>query len=103
MAKKKVNQSINVKTIDIIGFLSTLIYMQSVLTVVHHTSMWVHDGSIHTVGLPAIPALIIGLLTIIYSAYKNKFAISTLNVITMTILVTASIFWISGLRTNFYF
>ena len=103
MAKKKENKSASIKTIDVIGFLTALIYMQSVLTVAHHTSMWVHNGSTYTVGPPAIPALIIGLLIVAYSTYKNMFAVSTLNVVTLTILATASLFWLSGLRTNFYF
>jgi hypothetical protein len=103
MAKKNEKKSINIKTIDYIGFLAALIYMQSVLTVAHHTSQWVHDGSTYTVGPPAIAALIIGLLIVAYSTYKNRWAFSTMNVITLTILATASIFWLSGLRTNFYF
>lgn len=102
MAQKKENKSASIKTIDVIGFLTALIYMQSVLTVAHHTSMWVHDGSNRTVGPPAIPALVIGLLIIAYSSYKNKMAFTTLNVITLTIIATSSLFWLSGLRTNFY-
>ena len=103
MAKKKEDNSLNIKKLDIIGFLSALIYMQSVLTVAHHTSHWVHDGSTYIVGPPAIPALVIGLLIVAYSMYKNKLTITTLNVITLTIFATASLFWLSGLRTNFYF
>ncbi len=103
MASKKVNKSVSIKAVDVIGFLAAVIYMQSVLTVAHHTSMWAHDGSTYTVGPPAIPSLIVGLLIVAYSIYKNKLALSTLNVITLTILATASIFWLSGLRTNFYF
>ena len=107
MAKKKENKSANIKTIDIIidiiGFLSALIYMQSVLTVAHHTSMWVHNGSTYTVGPPAIPFLIIGILVVAYSTYKNKMTVTTMNIVTLTILATASLFWLSGLRTNFYF
>ncbi len=103
MTKKKENKSASIKTIDVIGFLTALIYMQSVLTVAHHTSMWVHDGSTHTVGPPAIPALVTGLLIVAYSTYKNKLSFTTLNVITLTIIATASLFWLSGLRTNFYF
>lgn len=103
MAKKKESKSASIPVSDVIGFILALIYMQSVLTVAHHTSMWVHDGTPQTVGPPAIPALIIGLLFVSYSFYKSKLKISTLNVITLTVLVTASIFWLSGLRTNFYF
>lgn len=103
MARNKDQKITNVKTLDVVGFLSALIYFQSVLTVAHHTSQWVHDGSSYTVGPPAIPALIIGLIIVAYSAFKNKLAFSTLNVISLTIFATASLFWLSGLRTNFYF
>ena len=65
--------------------------------------MWLHDGSKYTVGPPAIPALAIGLLIVSYSTYKNKFSFTILSVVTLTILATASLFWLSGLRTNFYF
>ena len=103
MTKKKENKSAIIKTIDVIGFLTALIYTQSVLNVAHRTSMWVHDGSMYTVGPPAIPALAIGLLIVAYSTYKNKMTFTTLNVVTLTILAIASLFWLSGLRTNFYF
>jgi hypothetical protein len=103
MAKKKASKQANIKTIDVMGFIAALIYMQSVLTVAHHTSGWIHDGSTYTVGPPAIPALIIGLLIVGYSTYKNRMPVSTLNVVTLTIFATASLFWLSGLRTNFYF
>ncbi len=103
MAKKKEKQSTTIKSIDVVGFLVALIYMQSVLTVAHHTSMWVHDGSHYTVGPPAISALAIGLLIVSYSTFKNKFSFTILNAVTLTIIATASIFWLSGLRTNFHF
>ena len=103
MAKKKELKSSNIKTVDLIAFLSAVINMQSVLTVAHHTSMWVHDGSTYTVGPPAMPALIVGLLLVGYSTHKNKLTFTILTVITLTIFATASLFWLSGLRTNFYF
>ncbi len=103
MSKKKEKKLTNIKTIDVVGFLLALIYMQSVLTVAHHTSMWAHDGSSYTVELPAVSALVFGLLIVAYSTYKNKFNVTTLSVITFTIFATASLFWFSGLRTNFYF
>ncbi len=77
--------------------------MQSVLTVAHHTSLWSHDGSIHIVESPLVPAIVIGLLLVGYSVFQNKYAVSTLNVVSLTIFATASLFWLSGLRTNFYF
>jgi len=92
----------SVQPVDILALLSSLFYMQSVLTVAHHTSMWVHDGSTQVVGPPAIPLLIAGLLFCGYSWYKKRGAPSVLVVISLTILATASLFWLSGLRTNFY-
>lgn len=103
MAKKKENNANRIKVFDLVGFLSSLIYMQSVLTVAHHTSLWVHNGTTQTVGPPAIPALIIGLASVSYSIYKDKLNVSMVNVISLTIYATASLFWLSGLRTNFYF
>jgi len=100
MTKKKVA---NTKVADIIGFIIALMYVQSVLTVAHHTSMWVRDGTAYTVGPPAIPALLLGLAVVVYSSYRNKLALTTVSIVTLTILATASIFWLSGLRTNFYF
>lgn len=103
MANKKQITKNKVDTLDILAFLSAIMYMQSVLTVAHHTSMWVHDGSSQVVGPPAVPALVIGLLLTGYSLYKKSFAYSTLTIITITIFITSSIFWLSALRTNFYF
>jgi len=103
MSKKKEKQSTTIKSMDVVGFLIALIYMQSVLTVAHHTSMWVHDGSTYTLGPPAIPALATGLMIVAYSSFKNKPTLTILNAVTLTILATASIFWLSGLRTNFHF
>lgn len=103
MAKKNKNKSGDISAVELLAFLSALFYMQSVLTVAHHTSMWIHDGSVYTVGPPAIPALVIGLSSVAYSVFKDKFKVSTLNVITLTIFATASLFWLSGLRTNFHF
>jgi hypothetical protein len=101
MTKKKEIKPLNTKTTDIIGLLLALIYMQSVLTVAHHTSMWGYSESSYTVGPPAIPALVIGLLIVTYTTYRNKMKFSTLNIITLTIFTTASLFWLSGLRANF--
>ena len=105
MSKKITPKSkTQISGIDFIALLLSLLYMQSVLTVAHHTSMWIHDDISHyTVGPPAIPALVIGLATITYSIIKSKSKVSTLNVISLTIFATASLFWLSGLRTNFYF
>ena len=102
MVKKSINKSKGINSYEAIGFLLALLYMQSVLTVAHHTSMWMHNGSSYIVEAPAVPALVISLILVAYSAHKNKMKISTLSVITITILAVASLFWVSGLRSNFF-
>jgi len=99
MAKKTVASSI--QWVDVLALLISLFYLQSVLTVAHHTGMWIHDGSTHTVGPPAIPALVIGLLLCGY-AWRKSNKPSVLIIISLTIIATSSLFWLSGLRTNFY-
>lgn len=107
MAKKTTQVSIH--AFDIIAVLSAVFYMQSVLTVAHHTSIlahnldaWTKSGPSRVVESPAIPTLIIGLLLCCYSWYKLRRP-SVPVVISLTIFATASLFWLSGLRTNFYF
>jgi len=93
----------DLKLLDVLAFLTAALYMQSVLTVAHHTSHWAHNGTTHIVDAPAVPALVIGLLLSGYSWHKSGAKPSTLVVISLTVLATASLFWLSGLRTNFYF
>lgn len=99
MKKKSIS---NTDTIDAIAMAFSLLYLQSILTVAHHTSHWMHDGSSKIVEPPFIVALVISLLLIAISIYKNK-RMSKIALVTLTILATSSIFWFSGLRTNFYF
>lgn len=87
--------------VDVVALLVALAYMQSVLTAAHHTGMWIHDGTTHIVESPSVVGLLIGLGLVAYSLYKNR-KFSTLLIIALTIFATASIFWLSGLRTNFY-
>jgi hypothetical protein len=106
MQKEEKKSISNLTLVDIFSFTAAVVYLQSVLTVAHHTSMWVHgvhDGSGQTVGPPAIPALVIGLLLVAYSLYKSKMKFSKLHLVVITIFAVSSIFWLSGLRTNFYF
>ena len=102
MAKKTTAPAPNTQVSDVMAFFFALVYMHSVLTVAHHTSMWIHNGTTHTVEAPAVAALVIGVLAAAYSFSKRR-SFSTLVVIALTVLATASLFWLSGLRTNFYF
>lgn len=98
---KKIKAS-SVQLVDVVALLISLFYMHSVLTVAHHTSMWIHNGSTYTVGPPATPALVIGLLLCGY-AWRKSGKPSVLIIVSLTILATSSLFWLSGLRTNFHF
>jgi hypothetical protein len=102
MIDTKKNKSASIKAIDVIGFLSALFYLQSVLTVAYHISLWEPGFLVHTVEPPAIAWSVIGILLAAYSTYKNKMTITTLNVITLSIIATASLFWFSGLKANFF-
>ena len=89
---------------DILALFISLGYLQSVLTVAHHASFWVHDGSTHTVESPSLPLLILSSVLVLYRWKKSKQASpGILGIISLTILIISSIFWLSGLRTNFYF
>jgi hypothetical protein len=100
MAKK--TTPTEVQPLDIILLFLSLFYTQSVLTAAHHTSMWVHDGTARIVEAPAVPLLIAGLLLAAYSWYKRR-SPSILVIISLTVFTIASLFWLSGLRTNFYY
>lgn len=84
------------------AFLFALGYFQSVLTVAHYVSHWTHNDSLHHVEAPAMSALIISLCLGAYSWHKQR-TISPLLIIALTLLGAASFFWISALRSNFYF
>lgn len=76
MAKVKKQQALtNAFIFEVMAFLFALGYMQSVLTVAHHTSMWVHNGSKHIVESPALLALIISVVLCGYCWYKKTFTI----------------------------
>lgn len=93
---------LGVKTPDVIAFLAAAGYMQSVLTVAHHASLWPQDGQVRTVEAPNIIFLVIALVLGMYSWRKNGPKPSIVIIITVTVLASASLFWLSGLRTNFY-
>jgi hypothetical protein len=103
VAIKKKSVSKDNNWVDSLVLIGSILYMQSVLTVAHHTAMWRHDGTSHIVESPAVPLIVIGLLFSVYSVNKAKGKFSVLLVISLTIFVTSSLFWLSGLRTNFYF
>ena len=100
---KKLPTFENVFLSEFLAFLFALGYMQSVLTVANHVSMWVHDGTEHTVPAPDLFTLVAAVLLLGFAFYKRGGKLTTFAVISLTILVTSSIFWLSGLRTNFYF
>src|SRR5206468_2118799 len=104
MAKK--SALADTKLVDFLTLVLAYLYLQSVLTVAHHASFSIHvlhEGPAYTVGPPAVPALVIGLVLCAYSWKKQQGKFTTLVVICLTVFATASIFWLSGLRTNFYF
>jgi len=104
MAKKNISSTkLQFTLSEFFAFLLSLLYFQSVLTVAHHVSMWVHNGSLHKMQRPAAPVLVLSLILIVYSWKKQGKQAHALTVITITILACASLFWLSGLRTNFYF
>ncbi|HET9173855.1 MAG TPA: hypothetical protein VFN56_01080 [Candidatus Saccharimonadales bacterium] len=102
MAKAKKQAMTDNIVFEVVAFLFALGYMQSVLTVAGHVSQWTHNGTLHTVPAPSVIELVISLLILAYSFYKNR-QFSPLIAISLTILATASLFWLSGLRTNFYY
>jgi hypothetical protein len=105
MAKKttKTENPRATNAVDILSVIVSFFFMQSVLTVAHHTSMWIHDGSSRIVEAPALPVLALALVLCAYSVYKTKGKPTVLTVISLTIQASASLFWLSGLRTNFFY
>lgn len=91
-----------VQTLKVINLLVAGFYMQSVLTVAHHASFPVAEPTGKTVENPAVTLLIVGVLLAAFNFSKER-RLSLLNAITLTVFVTASIFWGSGLRANFFF
>lgn len=97
----KKTASSKIQPLDIIAFMLAAFYTQSVLTVAHHISQWPIDEVSRVAEAPAVPLLVAGLILCAYSWYKKR-SLSTLIVIALTVFATASLFWLSGLRTNFY-
>jgi hypothetical protein len=100
----------NIPPSELLALILSGFYLHSVLTVAHHTSQlahnldaWATTGPVKTVDPPALPILVIGLLLAAYSLLKSKLKPSAIIVIALTVFATSSIFWVSGLRTNFYF
>ena len=88
---------------DAVALAAAVIYLQSVLTVAHHTSNWVHSGAAHTVEGPGWLMLAVSLVYCIYSVTQAKGKFSPLIIITLTVLTTSTLFWWLGLRVNFFF
>lgn len=97
MAKTKSNNnSFDPKAVDILALLLAGGFLQTTLTTFHHAAFNRY------VGPPSWPVLGLALLLTFYSVQKQN-RISTINVIVLTVLAVSSLFWLSGLRTNFYF
>lgn len=102
MAKRKARLH-ETDVLDTVVLAFSLLYMQSILTVAHHISLWKHDGTGKSVERPATIFLVLGLLFMAYLWRKRSMKLSILLIISLTIFATSFIFWLSGLRTNFYF
>jgi hypothetical protein len=103
MKKKVEKMSEQGDLFALVAFLFAIFYNQSVLTVAHHASMRLHDGSGQSVESPTVACLTISLILVAVSWRKKNMKLSYLNVITLTVLTMASLFWVSGLRANFFF
>lgn len=99
--KPKIIQN-KLQPLEIITFLMSVFYMQSVLTVAHHAAYRFPESTGRTVENPAVLWLVTGTILVGYNAYKEK-RLGLLNTVSLTVLVTASVFWLSGLRANFFF
>lgn len=102
MSKKTGSVKNKVQPLEIIAFLVAAFYMQSVLTVAHHAAFRLSESMGQTVENPSIALLVAGIVLVGYN-YYNEERLGLINTISLTILITASVFWLSGLRANFFF
>lgn len=101
MARKIKHNTIS--PLEILAFLSAFAYIHSVNTVAHHAALWMRPDVSETVEAPAIGALVFSLLAILYAWRKNEWKnLGTINVVSLTMLACGSLFWVSGLRANFF-
>jgi hypothetical protein len=84
-----------------ISLFFAILYIQSVLTVAHHIALWPADDVSRTAEGPAVGYMILG-LGFLVSSYFRKRHISTIGIISLTIFGCATLFWLSGLRANFF-
>ncbi len=97
MAKAKSKKtSYDPNGVDILALLFAAGFMQSVLTTFHHVAFNQY------IGPPTWWSLVVATLLTGYSVRKQK-KLSIINVIVLTVLAVSSLFWVSGLRANFYF
>lgn len=98
---KKLDQQ-SVSASECVALISAIVYLMSVLRVAHHTASWVHDGTSKVVEAPALIPLSIAIILALLSWSKRGGLPNTIVAITLTICATSSIFWLSGLRANFF-
>lgn len=92
---QKMQKNENVQPLEILSLLASLFYLHSFNTVLHHYSLW------KSVEHPDVYTLAISLAITSYYAYKRK-SVSRIGLVTITVLATVSIVWISGYRANFF-
>jgi hypothetical protein len=99
MKKKSKITKNKVQPLELITFIVAAFYMQSVLTVAHQIAFRVAED-VGVVQNPSLILLIVGLVLVGYNYYKEG-RMGLINTVSLTILVSASIFWLSGLQANF--
>jgi hypothetical protein len=97
MAKK--NSKDMVQPLEILGVIFALFFMHSVVTNAHNVLVTRGLDIPPSVGPPAIPALVIGLLIVGYYWYRRK-TLSILAIIILTIVTVSGYLWIFALRAN---
>ena len=92
---KKSQEKYYIDGLDFSALISALFYTNSVNTNLNHYFYW------RFVEHPTIPFLVISLGLVAYVTTKHK-KLSTMSVITLTIIATASFIWLSGFRVNVF-
>ena len=97
MAKTKPkSNSFDPNGVDILALIFAGSFMHSVLTTFHHAAINQY------IGPPTWWSLGVAALLTAYSVRKQK-KLSVINAVVLTVLAVSALFWVSGLRANFYF